>query len=309
MTAMPEPASHFITAPDGLRLHVRIYGSLLAPALPVVCLPGLTRSSADFDVLARALAGDPKRSRAAVAIDARGRGRSDYDSDPRNYNVGVELADVFAVLTAFELLPAVFVGTSRGGLLTMRLAGERPGAIAGVILNDIGPVIELKGLLRIKSYIGRLPQPQNFEEGAQFLRRLFGTQFPKLTADDWIAFARRSFEERPSFPASGGGGNRGLVATYDPNIAKTFDGIEAQTPVPSLWHQFDALARRPLMVIRGANSDVLSAACVAAMASRRPDLETLEVPDQGHAPLLVEDEVIARISTFVARCDTGLRNL
>jgi pimeloyl-ACP methyl ester carboxylesterase len=221
----------------------------------------------------------------------------------------VELADVFAVLTAFELLPAVFVGTSRGGLLTMRLAGERPGAIAGVILNDIGPVIELKGLLRIKSYIGRLPQPQNFEEGAQFLRRLFGTQFPKLTADDWIAFARRSFEERPSFPASGGGGNRGLVATYDPNIAKTFDGIEAQTPVPSLWHQFDALARRPLMVIRGANSDVLSAACVAAMASRRPDLETLEVPDQGHAPLLVEDEVIARISTFVARCDTGLRNL
>ncbi|HEY7297216.1 MAG TPA: alpha/beta hydrolase, partial [Xanthobacteraceae bacterium] len=214
-----------------------------------------------------------------------------------------------AVLTAFELVPAVFVGTSRGGLLTMRLATERPSAIAGVILNDIGPVIELKGLLRIKSYVGRLPQPQNFEEAAQVLRRLFGTQFPKLTADDWVAFARRSFEERPSFPASSRAGSRGLVASYDPNITKALDGIDAQAPVPPLWHQFDALAKRPVMVIRGTNSDVLSAACVAAMAARRPDLESLEVPDQGHAPLLSEDDVIGRISTFVARCETGLRNL
>jgi pimeloyl-ACP methyl ester carboxylesterase len=217
----------------------------------------------------------------------------------------VELADVIAVLTALELPPAVFIGTSRGGILAMLLAVARPSAVAGVVLNDIGPMIETKGLLRIKSYVGRLPQPQSFEDGAEFLRRLFGNQFPKLADEDWMAFARRSFDEPPSLPspASGGGKRSGLVATYDPGIAKALEGVDAEQPVPSFWNEFDALAKRPVMVIRGANSDVLSAAGVAAMAARRPDLEVLEVPDQGHAPLLVENEVISRIGAFVARCE------
>jgi pimeloyl-ACP methyl ester carboxylesterase len=303
MTVMGDPASHFITVPDGLRLHVRIYGSLLASALPVVCLAGLTRNSTDFDVLARALSADAKRPRAVIALDARGRGRSDYDTNARNYNLAVELADVLAVLTALEVPPAVFIGTSRGGILAMLLGVARPGAIASVVLNDIGPVIEIKGLLRIKSYVGRLPQPQSFEDGAEFLRRLFGIQFPKLSPDDWMAFARRSFEEPAPSPAGGGSKGTGLVATHDPNLAKTLEGVDAQQPPPALWNEFDALRRRPIMVIRGANSDVLSAEGVAAMAARRPDLEILEVPDQGHAPLLVEEEVIARICAFVARCE------
>ena len=121
-----------------------------------------------------------------------------------------------------------------------------------------------------------------------------------------MAFARRSFEEPPPLPspASGGGKRGGLVASYDPGIAKALDGVDAQQPMPSLWNEFDALARRPVMVIRGANSDVLSAAGVAAMAARRPDLEALEVPDQGHAPLLLDEEVISRIGAFVARCES-----
>ena len=309
MAVMPEPVSQFITAPDGLGLFARIYGSLLASALPVVCLAGLTRNSADFDVLARVLAGDAKRPRAVIAIDGRGRGHSDYDSDARNYSLPVELADVVAVVTALEIAPAVFIGTSRGGILAMLLAVSRPRAVAGVVLNDIGPMIETKGLLRIKSYVGRLPQPQSFEDAAEFLRRLFGGQFPKLSAEDWMAFARRSFEEPPPLPspASGGGKRGGLVASYDPGIAKALDSVDAQQPVPSLWNEFDALARRPVMVIRGANSDVLSAAGLAAMAARRPDLETLEVPDQGHAPLLLENEVISRICAFVARCEFAAR--
>src|SRR5262249_51369726 len=131
-----------ISAPDGLKLNVRSYGPRLAPSLPVVCLPGLTRSAADFHPLATALAHDPADPRRLLAISFRGRGESEYDRNPENYSLPVELADVMAVLEALEMPPAVFLGTSRGGLVAMLLAAARPGALAGVILNDIGPVIE-----------------------------------------------------------------------------------------------------------------------------------------------------------------------
>src|SRR6476620_8206570 len=142
---MSHPVSHFITTQDGLKLHVRAYGSSATSALPVVCLPGLTRTGADFDTLASALADGAERPRYVLALDYRGRGRSDYDSNPDNYSLPVELADVISVLTALEISKAVFVGTSRGGLLTMLLGSARPAVLAGVVLNDIGPVIEPAG--------------------------------------------------------------------------------------------------------------------------------------------------------------------
>jgi len=174
--------SVFVTAQDGLRLHVREYGLRTAAALPVVCLPGLARTVADFDALAPALA-NGRQPRRVIAIDSRGRGQSDYDSNPENYNLAVELGDVVTVLTALEIGAAVFVGSSRGGILTMLLGVAHPTAIAGAVLHDIGPVIEPKGLARIKSYVGKLPQPRNFAEGSEILRRLFDAQFPKLTAE------------------------------------------------------------------------------------------------------------------------------
>ena len=290
--------SHFISAQDGLKLYVRAYGPQIAPRLPVVCLPGLARSSADFHVLATALAGDADQPRYVVAMDYRGRGRSEYDSDADNYSLAVELSDVMAVLTALGIAPAVFVGTSRGGILAMLLASARATTISGVVLNDIGPVIDTRGLMRIKSYIGKLPQPTSFPDGAEILRRLFGAQFPKLTADDWLDFARRTFTER----------NGRLVADYDPKLALTLASLAPERPPPPLWKEFDALARVPVMVIRGANSDVLSAATVADMRARRTDIESVEVPNQGHAPLLAENEVIGRIGAFVARCDTASRH-
>ena len=291
MTGMT--TSTFISAPDGLKLHARCHGRPSASALPVVCLPGLARTAADFDALAEALAGDASHPRRVIALDYRGRGQSEYDRDPDNYNFQVELADVLAVIAALDAARAIFVGTSRGGILTMLLAAVRPTAIAGCVLNDIGPVIEPKGLMRIKGYVGKLPQPRSFEEGAEILRRLFDAQFPKLGPQDWLASARRTFRQE----------NGALVPTYDVKLAKTLEGVNFDKPFPPLWAQFDALAHCPVMVIRGENSDILSPATVEAMQARRPTLEAIEVPDQGHAPLLAEADVIARIADFANRCE------
>jgi pimeloyl-ACP methyl ester carboxylesterase len=298
MTDLSAPAenssySAFVTAPDGLRLHARCYGSRSAAGIPVVCQPGLARTAADFDVLATALSGNATDPRRVIALDYRGRGLSQYDRNPANYSLPVELADVLAVLCAMETLPAVFVGTSRGGILTMLLAALRPAAIAGAVLNDIGPVIEPQGLMRIKSYVGKLPQPRNFEEGAEILRRLFHSQFPKLGPEDWLANARRTFKPE----------NGRLVTTYDPKLAMALAGIDLERPMPTLWREFDALANAPVMVVRGANSDILSQDTLKRMFDRRADLEILAVNDQGHAPLLVEYETIRKIDSFVRNCD------
>jgi pimeloyl-ACP methyl ester carboxylesterase len=265
----------------------------------VVCLPGLARTCADFETLASALAGSAETPRHVIALDYRGRGRSDYDKNPANYNVSVELADILAVLTALDIPPAVFIGTSRGGILTMLLATARPTAIAGAILNDIGPVIETQGLLRIKNYVGNLPRPKTMEEGAEIMRRLFGPQFPNLGAEDWAAYARRTFKER-----------RGRIApSYDVKLAKTLQGIELHRPLPALWKEFDALVHVPVLVVRGANSDILSAETIVSMSSRRRGMEVIEVADQGHAPLLADGEIIRKIDSFVARCEAAGRAL
>jgi pimeloyl-ACP methyl ester carboxylesterase len=178
----------------------------------------------------------------------------------------------------------------------MMLAVWRPTAIAGVILNDIGPLIEPRGLVRIKGYVGKLPIPRSFEEGAEILRWWFGAQFPKLAPQDWIAFAQRTWREH---------GGR-LVPDYDLKLARTLQGADLERP-PTLWNQFDALARVPLMVIRGANSDMLASTTLDAMLARRGALEVAVVPDQGHAPLLAGPKLILRIAAFVASCDVSAR--
>jgi pimeloyl-ACP methyl ester carboxylesterase len=288
-----ESSSVFVTAPDGLKLHVRCYGPRLAPNLPVVCLPGLTRTAADFDDFASLLVSHSQPPRRVIALDYRGRGLSAYDPDPRNYSLTVELADLRAVLTALDVAPAVFVGTSRGGILTMLLASAQPTAIAGAVLNDIGPVIEPTGLARIKSYVGKLPQLKSFEEGAALFRRMFGQQFTRLTDQEWLAYARRSFRLE----------KQRLVPSYDLKLAKTMEGIDFGQPLAALWPAFDALGRVPLLVLRGQNSDLLSEETVAAMRARRPDMETFTVADQGHAPILSGADLLERLAAFVASCE------
>ena len=292
------PRSIFIAAQDGLRLHVWEYRSRSSSALPVVCLPGLTRTVRDFDALAPALAYGPNPRR-VIAINSRGRGESEYDKNPENYNVAVELGDVVTVLAALGIGPAVFVGSSRGGLLTMLLAVAHPTAIAGAVLHDIGPVIEPKGLARIKSYVGKLPQPRSFAEGAEILLRLSNAQFPELSAEDWLAAAQRTWKDK-------GGA---LVLTYDVRLAQMLAEIDVERPSPPMWAEFGALACVPLLVIRGANSDILSAETVVAMKERDPALEVIEVPDQGHVPGLAGEQLLDGIVAFVAKCDAAARQM
>ena len=285
--------SLFISARDGLKLHARDYGPQASLRLPVVCLPGMARTAADFHELALALAQDGTRPQRVLALDYRGRGRSDYDSDWTNYDIKVELDDLMQVLTATGIEQAVFVGTSRGGLLTMALAIARPAAIRGVVLNDVGPVIDARGLLRIRGYIGKLPSPRSFGEGAEILKRLSDQQFSALGDAEWEMMARRTWTERDGR----------LVTDYDPKLMKTLEELDLEAPLPVLWPYFDAIAHVPLLAIRGGNSDLLAAETLEDMARRHPDCETFTVPGQGHAPLLGSKDMIRRIGRLVERSE------
>ncbi|MBK9082775.1 MAG: alpha/beta hydrolase [Rhizobiales bacterium] len=280
--------SRFVTAPDGVRLHASVYGAGRAGA-PVLCLPGLARTSADFDPLARALsegaAGAPRR---VVALDYRGRGLSDLDPDGR-YEMATENADILAVCDALEVAEAIVVGTSRGGLHAMLFGATRPTLLRGVVLNDVGPRLEAAGLMRIRGYVGKLPAPRDMADAVDLLRTLMQAQFSALGEADWRLFAETTFQERDG----------GIVPRYDPRLAKTLEALDLDSPLPEFWPQFEALAHAPVLAIRGERSDLLSDATLREMAARHPRLTTLTVAGQGHAPLLADAPTIARIAEFV----------
>ena len=294
VTMRIEPKSVFLSAADGLRLHARVYGKPTAPR-PAGGLPA--RTCAHRGRLRGAGHRAVERQRAIRAtwwrsiIAAAGNRTTTATTATTRFRI--ELADVLAVITALDCMPAVFVGTSRGGLLAMLLAALRPSAIAGVVLNDIGPVIDPQGLMRIKSYIGKLPTPRDYEEGAEILRRMFGAQFPKLGPADWLAAAHRTFKEEKGR----------LVPTYDVRLAATLEGFDLERPLPPLWKEFDALARFPLLVIRGANSDLLTPETVAAMRARRRAMDVHRSARPGPRAAAGEPDVIARIGEFVRGCE------
>lgn len=285
--------SLFISARDGLRLHARDYGPLASPALPVICLPGFARTSADFHELALALAQDEAGPRRVLALDYRGRGRSDFDKNWANYDIRVELDDVMQVLTAAGIEQAVFIGTSRGGLLTMALAAARPALIKGVVFNDVGPVIDARGLLRIRGYVGKLPNPRSYAEGAEILKRLSDQQFPLFGEAEWEMVARRTWTERDGR----------LVPDYDPNLMKVLEELDLEAPLPVLWTYFAGLNAVPLLAIRGANSDLLAEKTLQEMCERHPDCEIFVAPGQGHAPLLGSKDMVRRVSKLIGRAE------
>lgn len=277
------------TARDGLRLHaVRDRGD--KRALPVLCLAGLTRNGRDFDALADALSSGARRTRDVWRLDYRGRGLSDHDRDWRNYTPFVEMIDVLDFMTAMDLDKAVLVATSRGGIIAMLMAAFRPTVLAAVVLNDIGPVLEPAGLARIAGYVGKTPLPATWENAGETMKRINGQLFPDVTDDEWIVLARQWYGEKNGRPAPG----------YDPNLARSFSGGRA---APSFWRQFRALASVPVLVVRGENSDLLTAATVSEMEAQHPRLRSFTVPHEGHAPLLRDTLSLDAIRQFLDDAD------
>jgi pimeloyl-ACP methyl ester carboxylesterase len=251
----------------------------------------LTRNGRDFHDIAVALSRHGSTPRNVYTLDIRGRGASDFDANWKNYAVPVEMLDVIDVLVALGLHNVAIIGTSRGGLIATLLAAVQPGLIGTLVLNDIGPVIETDGLMRIASYVGRVPLPSSWSDAAKMVQSLNARHFPNVPEHVWEEVARAWYNEKNGRP----------VAGYDPHLAKALSVLDG--PMPKLWPQFEALKRIPVLVLRGENSDILSAATVEEMRRRHPNLTALLVAGQGHAPLLKDTASIDAVRTFLDAAD------
>ena len=286
-------ADRWHRSPDGLRLYARDYAGAAGEArLPVIAIHGLTRNSADFDAIAPLIAQSGRR---VLAVDIRGRGRSDRAPDPMTYQPAVYARDVLALMRQCGIERAVFLGTSMGGLITMALAAVRSKAIAAAIINDVGPEVAKEGLARIAAYTGQPVDTPTWAEAAAYARRTNEVAFPHYTDADWAAFARRVFTEGPEGAP---------ILNYDPDIMVPIQAAGAKALVPSLWPMFGRLARgRPVLLVRGETSDLLSPAIAAKMKKRAPKMDYVEVPGVGHAPMLDEPEAKAAIFPFLGEVD------
>ena len=281
------------TSPDGLSLFARDYAPGPGPArLPVIAIHGLTRNSADFEGVAPLIAQSGRR---VLAIDVRGRGRSDRAPDPMTYTPEVYARDVVALMEQAGIDRAVFIGTSMGGLITMALGAIKPKAVTAAILNDIGPSVSPEGLARIASYSGQPVETPTWADAAAYARRINEIAFPNHSDADWEAFARRIFRD---------GTEGSPVLDYDPDIAVPIRAAGAKALVPNLWPFFRRLAKKkPTLLIRGGTSDLLGADIVEKMRKAAPEMEYAEVPGIGHAPMLDEPEDKAAIFEFLAGID------
>ncbi|MDO5603899.1 MAG: alpha/beta hydrolase [Paracoccus sp. (in: a-proteobacteria)] len=268
-------------APDGARLAYQDEGS----GLPLLALAGLTRDGRDFTYLARRLPGDVR----LIRLDSRGRGGSDW-TGPDSYTVGQEATDALALLDHLELPRAAIIGSSRGGLLAMAMAAMAPGRVSGICFNDVGPVIERDGLMRIGQFIGLRPSVQTLDEVADRLPAAM-PGFANVPPERWAEETIRHYVQESD----------GVGLTYDPALRQSFDASMQADPLPDAWPLFDACAGLPLALIRGAGSDVLSARVAAEMRARRPDMLFAELADRGHIPFLDEPEALAVIRDWLGQ--------
>jgi pimeloyl-ACP methyl ester carboxylesterase len=283
--------SRFFPAEDGLMLHARDYPAKSdSGRLPLVCLPGLSRNVCDFHQLALLVSQDPVAPRRVIALDYRGRGLSSYDENAANYHVAIECRDVITVCTALGLAQCLFAGTSRGGLILHVMAAVKPDLIAGAILNDIGPEIEVDGLREIRDYLSGRSVPENLDAAANLLRDIHGASFPALYPADWRDMAEAIYAEKQGR----------LVPDYDPKLTEQLQAIDFSKPLPTLWPQFELLAKKPLLVVRGEHSRLFTEQTLARMAAEAATVKTVAAPGQGHAPLLHHTAVFPSVQAFLA---------
>jgi len=273
-----------LSAQDGAQLYVRDYGRSSDERIPLLCLAGISRNSKDYHALALRHAG----KRRVICPDYRGRGRSDWDKDWRHYAPPVTLGDILQIMAALDLGRVVLIGTSFGGLLSLALNALKPGAVAGLVLNDIGPAVGA-GSGDIMQRIGRdHPQP-DLAAATAYVR----TQFAHLsyrTDAEWQDFAERTYRQ---------GGDGIWHHDWDPNIARAFQ--EGDGGGMDLWALFRGFAHIPTLVVRGGISDLLTVEGLAQMVAAKPDLITVTVPGVGHTPHLGEPEVQGVLDEFLDR--------
>ena len=282
---MADFADRYWNSADGIKLHYRDYaGPHDRP--PLLCIPGLTRNARDFEPVADRYAGQWR----VLSIDLRGRGGSGFDPNPANYSPAVYVADVMKFLDQLGIADAVFVGTSLGGLCTMLLAATDPERIAGALLNDIGPVIDQAGINRIGGYVGQDERFASWDAAIDAIATRNRSTFPKWGAGEWNRYVRRICRE-----------DAGQIRfDYDMAIADNF-ARGAAKPQNDAWPFYRALDGRPVTILRGAHSDLLSAETAKAMATALDDAELVTVPDVGHTPSFEEPESHAAVDRVLAR--------
>jgi len=282
-------SDQYFTNPDGLRQYYRDY-NIAPPGSPtVLCMPGLTRNSRDFEDLARHLAPTCR----VICAEQRGRGNSQWDINPARYSLDTYVADMMALLAHLDMDKVIAIGTSLGGLITMMMVAMHPGVICGAVINDIGPELDPKGIARIKSYVGKGTPPTNWQEAYAAVKSANTGVYPDFTDKDWQWFTRKLYADKSGKP----------VLLYDPAISKNFDADnEESAPSPDLWPVFEACYTIPTVVLRGELSDILSAETLAKMARLHPDLVPVIIKSKGHVPLLNETECFQAIDALIEKC-------
>lgn len=275
--------THYFQSSDGLNIFYRDFAAQ-NDGTPVICLPGLTRNSRDFEDLSRHLS----NRRRIIAVDFRGRGFSDYDDNWKNYHPSTYVADVWALLDLLNIHRVIVVGTSLGGLCAMVMAAQQGDRIAGVVMNDIGPEINPAGIARIQEYTGRMAPVSNWEEAAQQTKEIYGDSLPEFEDEDFARMARRAFREIESDVPR---------VDMDVNIGRAIREVELQKGDP--WALFAALNDIPVTLLWGVMSDILTDDIVAKMKAAKPDIGVVQVPNRGHAPLLDEAESLSAIDALI----------
>lgn len=276
----------FIPASDGLRLHLKLHEPKGSSRGDVICLPGLTRDWRDFEPLAEYLADEGYR---VAALDFRGRGLSAHDPVAMHYHIPYEAIDTLQAMASLKMQAAHFIGTSRGGMVTMYLSTIARDKILSATLNDIGPVLEMGGLMRIASYVGKARPIASWDEAIAALQRT-NPGFESFSPDDWMRFAKATFVERDGQ----------LVMLYDPAIGHVFSMIDPSKPFPTLWPWYDALKGLRTLIIRGENSDLLSDETCAGMLAHNPAAKLVIAKGEAHAPMLGRAMLKAEIGAFLS---------